>query len=614
MNASNDLLCSRTGSLGRRRRPFAFVGVGILKRRLFLNLTLLSVAITALFVLPACAEAQTPNNDVVMVLPFENTSNKPEYNWVGESFADSLADLLNVPGLRVVSSQERGLAYQKLRLPLTTLPSRATAIKLAREAHATMVVIGTYGVTAPQGATPASLQVTATVIRVNEGRLMGELMPDGHWATPVYDFGGALTTLQAMQGGLAYYILYQRDKALPFSKNQFIQQATKIPQLAFEAYVKGVQTTDNDPKRAIYLKNALRFYADANAGESYPQAAFELGHFYLKQQVWKNAAEYFSRLGKKDPHYSEAAFYAGIAYWKLNDYGHALASLVPLATEMPLTGIYNNAGAISAQAAREEKKADERIRLLSQAMTFLARAAESSPSDPTVLFNYGYALFLSGKYAEAADQLRPVLAAGPGDGEAYFLFAKSLERAGKVDAAASADNEARRYLQVYARWQTEWQKSQTTTSVPLRMQLDFNRNNYYDALRDRNQEAADASGNGSAQDLLIKARELYGAGQDEEALPELRRVLTIEPMSAEAYLLIGRINQRRGDLDAAISALRTAVFWEAKLIDAHILLGRIFVERGDRAQAMSHAKIAMQIDPNNAEAIALQRLVETGGK
>jgi chemotaxis protein methyltransferase CheR len=85
-------------------------------------------------------------------------------------------------------------------------------------------------------------------------------------------------------------------------------------------------------------------------------------------------------------------------------------------------------------------------------------------------------------------------------------------------------------------------------------------------------------------------------------------------MSAEAYLLIGRINQRRGDLDAAISALRTAVFWEAKLIDAHILLGRIFIERGDRAQAMSHARIAMQIDPNNAEAIALQRLVETGGK
>jgi tetratricopeptide (TPR) repeat protein len=291
-----------------------------------------------------------------------------------------------------------------------------------------------------------------------------------------------------------------------------------------------------------------------------------------------------------------------------------LAALVPLASELPLTGIYNNAGAISVQAARVEKKADERTRLLNQALTFLARAAESSPDDPTVRFNYGYALFLSGKYSEAADQLRPVLAAGPGDGEAYFLFAKSLERAGKTDDAASADNEARRYLQVYAKWQTEWQKSQTTTNVPLRLQLDFNLNNYYDAIRHRDQDALDATGAGDTQDLLVKARELYTAGRDEEALPELRRVLTVEPMSAEAYLLIGRINLRRGDLDAAISALRTAVFWDSKLIDAHILLGRIFTERGDRAQAMSHARSAMQIDPNNAEAIALQRLVETGGK
>src|SRR6266851_9609343 len=68
-------------------------------------------------------------SDVVMVLPFENTSNRPEYNWVGESFADSLAELLNKPCLLVVSSDERELAYQRLRLPETVIPSRATAIK-----------------------------------------------------------------------------------------------------------------------------------------------------------------------------------------------------------------------------------------------------------------------------------------------------------------------------------------------------------------------------------------------------------------------------------------------------------------------------------------------------
>lgn len=583
-----------------------------------LKLSVVCLALAGLFLCaPARAFAQTTNNDVVMVLPFENTSNKPEYNWAGESFADGLVEQLGQPGLglRVVSSDERELAYQKLRVPLTTLPSRATTIKLAREAKATMVVIGTYNVTPGQGETLASLQGQASVIRVNEGRLMGELM-DGQWARAVYDFGGPLTTLQSMQARLAYEILAKRDKTLPLSRNQFIEQAKKIPPLAFEAYIKAKLTGETDPTRAVYLKNALRFYADANAGATYSQAAFELGHFYLKQQDWKNAAEYFSKLQKREPHYAEAAFYAGLSYWKLNDYSRALASLVPLSSEMPLTGVYNNAGAISVQAARSEKRSEERTRLLNQALNFLSSAADSSPADLTVRFNYGYALFLLGKYEEAADQLRPVLAAGQGDGEAYFLFAKSLERTGKTDDAASADNQARRYLQVYAKWQTEWQKSQTTTNVPLRLNLDFNRSNYYAAINVPGNGADETPNNSGSttQDLLVKVRELYAAGRDEEALPELRRILTIEPMNAEAYLLIGRINQRRGDLEAAISALKTAIFWEAKLIDAHILLGRIFIERGDRAQAISHARIAIQIDPNNAEAIALQRLVETGGK
>ncbi|HEX8921053.1 MAG TPA: hypothetical protein VF766_06225, partial [Pyrinomonadaceae bacterium] len=315
----------------------------MLIRRFSLRLAALALFVVLPTLWPASeAVAQTrAASDVVIILPFENTSSHQEYNWVGESFADSLAELLSVmPDLIVVSSDERELAYQRVRLPQTTLPSRATAIKLAREARATMIVLGTYSITPPQGNLPAALQGSARVIKVNEGRLMGEMMPDGRWATREYDFGGALTTLQSILGRLAYQVLYQRDKALPFSQNQFVQQATKVPPKAFEAYVKGKLTPERDETRENYFKNALRFYADANAGATYPQPAFELGHFYLSRRDWKNAAEYFSKLQKKDPHYAEAAFYAGLAYWRLSDLERALSVLVPLTTEMPLTGIY----------------------------------------------------------------------------------------------------------------------------------------------------------------------------------------------------------------------------------------------------------------------------------
>lgn len=593
-----------------------------------MSLRLISAFFLSLaLVLPATrAAAQNPSADVVMVLPFENTSNRAEYNWVGESFADSIAELLNKPGLIVVSSDERELAYQQLRLPETVIPSRATAIKLARQARATMIVIGSYSVTPaakPAGVeaktdnnqekppADAYVQVTARVIRVNEGRTMGEVL-DGGWATRQFDYGGPLTTLQDIHGRLAYQILYQRDKALPYSQNQIVQEATKIPQKAFEAYVKAVQLNLRDEVRARYLKNAMHYYAEALGGAVYPQAAFELGRGYMSLGNWKEATEYFSKVQKKEPHYAESAFYASLGYTKLGDYGRALATVVPLSSDLPLIGVYNNAGAVAVQAARENKNEAERTRLLNQATEFLKSAANSAPNDQMVHFNYGYALFLSGKYGEAAEHFRPVITADQRDGQAYFLFAKSLAKTGKTEAAAAADDQARRYLQgSYAKWETEWQKSQTTHAVTVRMRDVLNREEVFDIRRGQ-QTAESNSPSSATQDLLIKARDLYQAGRDEEALPELHRVVMIEPTNAEAYLLSGRINLRRSDQEAAIAALKTAIFWDPKLIDAHILLGRIFLDRGDRGEARKYALSAITIDPNNQEAIALQRQVTMG--
>jgi len=588
-------------------------------RFLSFKLAIVLVLITALAPQLTLAQAQAPAADVVMVLPFENTSNRAEYNWVGESFADALAELLAKPGLIVISSDERELAYQRLRLPVTVIPSRATAIKLARAAKATMIVVGSYSVTPPptnsNDKTPADayVQVTARVIKVNEGRTLGEVM-DGGWATRQFDYGGALTTLQDIHGRLAYQILYQRDKALPYSQNQIVQEATKIPQKAFEAYVKAVQLELRSETRTIYLKNALHYYAEALGGAVYPQAAFELGLSYMSLGNWKEATEYFSRLQKKEPHYAEAAFYASLGYTKLGDYGRALATIVPLSSDLPLIGVYNNAGAVAVQAARDNKNDTERKRLLAQAADFLARAYESAPSDQMVRFNYGYALFLQGKYTEAAEHLRPVITDNQRDGQAYFLFAKSLAKTGKTEAATAADDQARRYLQTsYARWETEWQKSQTTSGVNLRMRDVLNRDEVFDLERNKLLATANAETPSSAtQDLLIKARDLYQAGRDDEALPELHRVVMIEPTNAEAYLLSGRINLRRSDQEAAIAALKTAIFWDPKLIDAYILLGRIFLDRGDRGEARKYALGAIAIDPNNQEAIALQRQVTMG--
>src|SRR5262249_51644796 len=560
----------------------------------------------------------------ILVLPFENVSNRPEYNWVGESFADALAELLNKPGLVVRSSDERELAYRQLRIPETVIVTRATAIKLARQAKASIVVIGSYSVTPPptteakpntteKQPADAYVQVNARVIKVNEGRNFGEVK-DGNWISRQFDRGDTLTSLQEIHGWLAYQILYQRDKALPYSQNQIVQEATKIPQKAFEAYVKAVQLPLRTDARFIYLKNALHYYAESLGGAVYPQAAFELGRGYMDLGNWKEATEYFSKLQKKEPHYAEAAFYASLGYMKLGDYSRALATVVPLSSDLPLVSVYNNAGAVAVQAARDNKDQAEKTRLLGQGNDFLSQASKSAPSDQMVHFNYGFALFLAGKYSEAAEHFRPVITSDPQDGQAYFLFSKSLAKLGNTEAATAADDMARRYLRTaYAKWETEWQKSQTTSAVNLRMRDVLNREEVFGIVRGQSMTAAMGTPSSATQDLLMKARDLYQAGRDEEALPELHRVVMIEPTNAEAYLLSGRINLRRSDQEAAIAALKTAIFWDPKLIDAHILLGKIFLERGDRGEARKYAQSAITIDPNNQEAIALQRQVTMGG-
>ncbi|HYY98797.1 MAG TPA: tetratricopeptide repeat protein, partial [Pyrinomonadaceae bacterium] len=407
------------------------------------------------------ARAQQGVSDVVMILPFENTSGLKDFNWVGESFSDQLADLLGSHGLRVVSSDARELAYQRLRVPLTVIPSRATSIKIAQQAGATLVVLGTYEVSpARDDKTPPEVRGSARMIRVNEGRIAGRETRDGRWETHEFLFGDALLNLQTVQGKLAYEILYEQDDKLPFSQKSIVEQATKVPQKAFEARVKATMTS-NKEARLGYLTNAMKEFERANPGSVYKEAAFELGHLYYEQRPpdYKKAAEYFSMLQRNDPHYAEAAFYAALAYWRAGELQSALDVLLPLTAEVPLTSIYNNAGALSTQAALKEKNAQKRAALLKQATNFLSRAAESvsgdSPDAQMVRYNYAYALVLSGKFTEAAEQLDAVVKENSRNPEAVFLLAKAQEKVGQADAATENDNRARQLYPNYAKAQVE---------------------------------------------------------------------------------------------------------------------------------------------------------------
>lgn len=590
----------------------------------FLTLSLLLAALNATY-----AQRAT---DVVMVLPFENTSDKPEFNWVGESFALSLSELLKVPALSVVSNSERKVIQQRLRIPLTNLPSLATSLKLARASGATLLISGKYNIVPAQGDTAATLNLTAKIIRVNEGRFLSEVL-DGRQVQRDIILNDALGNLQTMQGQVAYQILYQRDKALPFSQNQLIESANKVPPRAFEAYIKGLLTPAAE-SRENYFRNAIRLYQEVTPEGTFADAALELAHLYLGQRKFSEAVDSFERVVNanqqckekaknenkisqcNDESFAEASFYIGLIKWQQSNYEQALAVLRPLAEDLKLTSVYNTLGAIAVQASRAEKKNEAKsAALLKEGLDLLKKAAESSPEDLNVRFNYGIALFLQDDYVNAAVQFRPIVAAKPTDGETYYVLSKSLLQQNDATAAA-IDNQARTFLTAgnrYANLEKEWLKSKTIGDIVLRVEQP-QRKDFVSVVLSRRNSAPVQTAVNETENLLGQARTHYKNGNDDEAMTVLRRVLASEPMSAESYLILGKIHLRRGDLDQAVSSFKTAIFWDNRQIDAHVSLGKIYLERGDCLQVKNYSASAMEIDSNNPDAIALQRQAERCSK
>lgn len=521
----------------------------------------------------------------MVVMPFENRSQMAQYNWIRESFSILLAEVLDVPGILVLSKDERNLAFDRLRLSPNDLLTRAAMIRVADASQANLALIGEFDIGGEKE--NATIAITARLIETREGRLVGN---------KVFNFSGPLSDLQQMQGQLAWNIVYERNPSLPYSKEQLIRKAKTAPPKAYESLVKAVQT--RDPKlRESFLRRAIQEFESSDSAGHYGQALYELGSLLYRQNNFAEAIKQFKELNSEDQSYAESMFYLGLAAWKLGDMNESAAAYEKLIEVAPLLEAFSNAGSALFLKGDREK-----------GLQFLRRAVANSPNDPTYRFNFGYALWRNQNYDEAVPHLQAAIKANPRDGEAHFVLAKALAAAGKEAEAGQAENEAKRHLESYARWTVAPDK------VPalLRLKLEFNRAEFFKLERRQNAGSGVSAQQISLRQSLDRAHQLVKAKNDTEAFAELQRALAIDSTNAEAFFLRAVVMQRNNQLEGAISALQTAVSWNPRMIEAHILLGRIYLTRGDRAQALAHCRQALEIDPQSRDAIALKQQIETG--
>ncbi len=544
--------------------------------------------ILAILGLAVWAPSARAVDEVLLPLPFENVSGRSDYQWVSESFALMLTDLLDTPGLIVLSPDERLLACERADLRPCDALTLAAKLRLAEAASANLVLIGNYEVVSEKDS--VTVAFAAKLVETREGRVVGQ----------AFNFSGPLADLQTLQGLLAWNILYQRDAALPYSQDQFKRRAKRVPPRAFEFFVKGLQSIEQK-SREIFLKRAVKEYNEAESVGHYAQAIYELGLVQYRQKNNLEAAKNFRELIKDDPRYLEGQFYLGLAAQALGQNNEAAEVLERLAVTLPLVEVLNNAGAV------QIGKGD-----LNRAALHLQRAATSAQQDAIVRFNYGYALWRDKKFEQAANELQAVVTLNPKDGEAQYLLAESLAATGKKTESDQADQEARKLLinnNTYAQWKTKPDKIPSL----IRLKTDYSRANFYRLSRQRSSATnLPPAQTRLALQSLDRARQLLTEKNDEGALTELQKVLSNDPTLAEAHYLRAQILQRRNDLEAALSAFSAAVYWNPRLVVAHIALGRLYLARGDRARALSHDKTALDLEPQNIEALALKKQIEVG--
>jgi tetratricopeptide (TPR) repeat protein len=375
------------------------------------------------------AAASAPAPDAVVVMPFENRSQIAKYNWICDSFAILISDVLDGHGISVVNIDARNQAFERMRLSPSDLLTRAAMIRVAGAAQANLALVGEFDI--GESREDVTISITARLIETREGRLA---------TAKTFNYSGSLPNLQDWQGQLAWNIVYERNPSLPYSKEEIIRRAKHVPPAAYESFVKGVQTRDLKLRESFLLR-AIQECENSGEAMRFPQALYELGLLYYREADFAEAVKLLKRMGKDDPSYNESLFYLGLAAYKAGDAEEATFAFERMIVLIPSLEAMNNTGAALLAKGENEK-----------ALQLFRSAVDKSPSDLLCRFNLGYAQWRAQNFAEAVQSLRVVAQADPRDGEAQFLLAKALEASGRQAEATQADNEAKRYLSNYAKW------------------------------------------------------------------------------------------------------------------------------------------------------------------
>ncbi|HYK18668.1 MAG TPA: tetratricopeptide repeat protein [Bryobacteraceae bacterium] len=341
--------------------------------------------------------------DTYAVLPFFNTSNNSNLDWIGESLAGTVQEALSSEGLMTLERDDRVEAYRRLSIRPYSALTKASVLKIGEELDAAHIVYGEFDVTPapdPGSTSKGSLHITARVLDLK-----------GLHAGPEFRETGAVEDLASLQSHLSWQTLRALNRTLPLTEAQFQERHPPVRLDAIENYVRGLLASNLDDKHRLFTQAA-------RLDPHYSQPCFQLGRLLWKRKEYKTAGDWFQRVSPSDAHYRQANFFLGLCRYYSGDFAGAQSAFQLVAHTVPLSEVYNDLGAAESRAS------------LPTALDNFRKALEGDPSDPVYQFNVGYELWKRGDFAAAADNFRAVLAHDSGDEIASRMLVRCESRSG----------------------------------------------------------------------------------------------------------------------------------------------------------------------------------------
>src|SRR5215467_12062695 len=521
----------------------------------FLRRSLLVIA--AGLSLPAVSWAQKPfvGGSTAVVIPFENGSSAPGLEWISEAFPEILEERLSSPSLYILSRDDRLRAYDQMGIPAELHPSRATLYRIAEQMGVDYVVLGRYTF---DGRT---FTATAQLLDMSRQRLSPESFESG-----------PLVHLIDIQALIAWDLLRVLRPDFPIARDTFRLHADPIRLDAFENYIRGVIATRPQDK-------VRRFQEAARLTPQYGKALLELGRTYYSEHQYDQAILALERIPRTDPLARQASFLLGLAAYFRGDLPRARAAFEFVASQLPLTEVYNNVGVLTARQGDPH------------ALTFFQRAVQADSADGDYRFNLGLAYYRAGNLTDAARQLREAVNLRPNDTEAKaFLDAIMPE----------------------ANLKGEPSTSKSSIHVPLeRLKRNYDESSFRQIvlqMEAAGEQSLSKDPHAHARFHATRAHELLGKGFLIEAEREFREAIALDGGNAEAHAGLAQALEGKQDLAAARSEAEIALRIRTA-VDPLLVLARINLSENKAEEAAQSVDRALQLEPANGSARALKRAI-----